>query len=150
MNPTQGAASTLPSHVDPARVLDFDMFGLKAVDGEYQKAIYPYTRPGSPEIFWTRANGGHWVLKWRKNIGQAHCLAHVEGGCALENCSSRFWHLLLCHGSSVQFNDENVKMRTGEKAMQKVSSSYLQAFLRLKYLFLLLLNFSFLSFPPLC
>ncbi len=73
--------------------------------------------------------GGHWVLKWRKNIGQAHCLAHVEGGCALEDCSSRLWHLLLSHGSSVQFNDEKVKMRTGEKAMHKVSSSYLQAFL---------------------
>ena len=62
MNIAQGGAGTLPSHVDPARVLDFDMFGLKAVDGEYQKAIYPYTRPGSPEIFWTQSNGGHWVL----------------------------------------------------------------------------------------
>ena len=28
MNTAQGAAGTLPSHVDPARVLDFDMFGM--------------------------------------------------------------------------------------------------------------------------
>ncbi len=70
--------------------------------------------------------GGRWQLKWRMLIGHPDCLASAEGGCAFEDCSSRMWRLQLAPGSSMQYTDEEVKMRTGDKARCKVSSCHTQ------------------------
>jgi cytochrome P450 len=55
-------ASPIPAHVDRALVRDFDLYRTAARDGDYQAWYHDtYQAPGQPEIFWTTANGGHWV-----------------------------------------------------------------------------------------
>jgi len=51
-----------PPHVRPDQVLDFDFFAFDAPDGEYQAQMMQAMRtPGTPDVFWTPRNTGHWV-----------------------------------------------------------------------------------------
>lgn len=55
-------ASPLPPHVDEARVRAFDLYKTSAEDGDYHRWYHHgFQGDQSPEIFWTTANGGHWV-----------------------------------------------------------------------------------------
>jgi hypothetical protein len=70
--------------------------------------------------------GGRWQVKNAKHKGTNKCHASVEGGCALEACTSRAWKveedafLDGCIGKSL-VNIPGVKMVTGAEAEQKVS-----------------------------
>jgi cytochrome P450 len=72
----QQPAGSIPSHVDPSRLVPFDMFNLAAVDGEYQLAAARYLQADIPDIFYTTANGGHWVFRRTEDIH--HALSHPE------------------------------------------------------------------------
>ena len=51
----------LPPHVRADQLLDFDIYGHEAKDGDLHRglmAIYA----DAPDIFWTPRNGGHWVV----------------------------------------------------------------------------------------
>lgn len=55
-------AVQLPPNVDPALVREFDLYQTSAQDGDYHTWYHDtYQASDTPEIFWTRANGGHWV-----------------------------------------------------------------------------------------
>jgi len=67
----QVTKTALPSHVDPSRLVHFDMFNIEAVDEEYQKSIARFHEPGIPDIFYTPENGGHWVFTRDEDIHYA-------------------------------------------------------------------------------
>ena len=62
MDANAAGAAPLPPHVDPRRVVEYDMFKVKALDGEYQLGVKRYSQSDIPDIFWTQSNGGHWVF----------------------------------------------------------------------------------------
>ncbi len=71
--------STLPSHVDPALVRDYDMFNISAVDGEYQLGVTRFMsslNADIPRVFWTERNGGHWVFNRGEDI--TYAIEHPE------------------------------------------------------------------------
>lgn len=51
----------VPAHVDPAQVFDYDVFAVDAPDGDFARALFGLREAGAPAVFWTPANGGHWV-----------------------------------------------------------------------------------------
>lgn len=54
-------AVSIPEHVDPSRVVDFDMYADPAyIANPYQRLQELVTT--APPIFWTPRNGGHWVF----------------------------------------------------------------------------------------
>jgi cytochrome P450 len=58
------ARSDIPSHIDPSRVVDFDLFG----DRRFIEAGHPYDglvnliAEVGRGMFWTPRNGGHWFI----------------------------------------------------------------------------------------
>ncbi len=53
----------LPEHVPPALVHDFNIFNAgSATGGDHFKGYRRLHEQGVPDIFWTRNNGGHWVV----------------------------------------------------------------------------------------
>src|ERR1700712_3436171 len=52
----------VPSNVPDALVRDFDMYGRLSCDGDYASWFSRINELGYPDIFWTPANGGHWVV----------------------------------------------------------------------------------------
>ena len=57
-------ATPIPEYIDPALVVDFDLFG----DHRFAEAGHPYDgllrlmEETGPGIFWTPRNGGHWFI----------------------------------------------------------------------------------------
>lgn len=55
-------ASETPSHIPEELVFDFDIYSdpriSEDVQGSYAEAL-----ADAPDIFWTRLNGGHWIVK---------------------------------------------------------------------------------------
>jgi cytochrome P450 len=70
-NTEAAAAGTVPTHVDPALVRDFD--GYRPMRGErtYHEAYARWHAEGVPGIFWSPYNGGHWVLTRRDYLAEA-------------------------------------------------------------------------------
>lgn len=54
--------STIPPHVPPELVFDFDLYNVPGVEQDYQLALKRLHDEGRPDIFWTPRNGGHWVV----------------------------------------------------------------------------------------
>lgn len=57
--PTLG---NLPPHVAPHLIFDFDIHRDPRIDQDVQGS-YARTLAAAPDIFWTRCNGGHWIVK---------------------------------------------------------------------------------------
>lgn len=51
-----------PSHVPEHLVRDFDMYARVTGDGDYQRWFADLHGQGYPDMFWSPANGGHWVV----------------------------------------------------------------------------------------
>ena len=51
----------IPDHIPPQLVVDHDIFQVDAPDGDFAGAMVRLRDSGVPELFWTQANGGHWV-----------------------------------------------------------------------------------------
>ncbi len=54
--------SETPSNVPEHLVRDFNMYDRMKGDGDYQGWFAGIHEQGFPDIFWTSANGGHWVV----------------------------------------------------------------------------------------
>ena len=61
---------------------------------------------------------GDWQVKPVSMKGTSACMASVEGGCALEDCTSRVWRV----ANGKKFEEQpSVKMATGSEAERQVS-----------------------------
>ena len=61
---------------------------------------------------------GKWQVKYVSSKGTSACMAGVQGGCALEDCTSRVWRVY----NGKEFEDQpSVKMATGSEAERQVS-----------------------------
>ena len=56
------AAGTVPAHVPPELVYDFDIYADPRVTSDVQSS-YAAAIEAAPDIFWSPANGGHWLVK---------------------------------------------------------------------------------------
>lgn len=56
------AISSAPSHIPPHLVFDFDIYADPRIEEDVQ-GTYATALEDAPDIFWTRANGGHWIVK---------------------------------------------------------------------------------------
>ncbi len=59
----------IPAHVAPQLVFDFDIYADPRI-GEDVQGDYARTLADAPDIFWTPANGGHWIAKGFDAISQ--------------------------------------------------------------------------------
>lgn len=60
--PATTTPPSVPDHVPPHLVFDFDIYADPRI-GEDVQGTYVATIADAPEIFWTPANGGHWMAK---------------------------------------------------------------------------------------
>jgi cytochrome P450 len=63
------AGSPAPSHVAPHLIFDFDIYADPRIDEDVQGS-YATALETAPDIFWTRLNGGHWIVKSFDAISQ--------------------------------------------------------------------------------
>ena len=56
------APRTVPQHVSPDQVFDFDIYGDPRIGDDVQ-ASYLRTFAAAPDVFWTTLNGGHWIVR---------------------------------------------------------------------------------------
>ena len=61
---------------------------------------------------------GQWQVKYVSSKGTPAGLALVEGGCALEDCTSRVW---IVNNGKKREDQPSVKMATGSEAERQVS-----------------------------
>lgn len=50
-----------PAHVDPARVVDYDMYNPPMVDQGFHQAVKRLQPADGADVVWTPRNGGHWI-----------------------------------------------------------------------------------------
>lgn len=67
---------TRPEHVDPARVVDFDIFAPPNGVDDYYAAWKALQDSGVPELIWTPRNEGHWIATSARLI--KHIFADYE------------------------------------------------------------------------
>lgn len=62
--PETNSATThnIPAHVPPNLVFDFDIYADPRVNADVQTS-YAAAMATAPDIFWTPANGGHWMVQ---------------------------------------------------------------------------------------
>ncbi|RJG03166.1 cytochrome P450 [Noviherbaspirillum sedimenti] len=70
--PAAAALAPLPPHVPQNLVVDFDMYSPPNVAEGLQAAWRTLQAPGSPELVWTRRNGGHWIATRGQMIREAY------------------------------------------------------------------------------
>lgn len=61
-------SDSIPAHVPASLVVDFDLYNVEVVDGDYHGGLKRLHDPGVPDIFWTPRNGGHWVATRGEDI----------------------------------------------------------------------------------
>src|SRR3546814_6415572 len=61
----------VPDHGPPALVHDFNMYDPAEPGEDVFEAFRSLHERGLPEIFWTRTNGGHWVIRKGAAIADA-------------------------------------------------------------------------------
>lgn len=61
----------LPAHVPPSLVHDFDVYDPSGGSGDHFGSLRRLFEIGVPEIFWTRHNGGHWMMARGEYIAEA-------------------------------------------------------------------------------
>lgn len=66
-----GSVSTgfQPAHVPDHLVFDFDIYADNRLTNDIQRS-YAEALESAPDIFWTRHNGGHWIVKGYDAIGE--------------------------------------------------------------------------------
>ncbi|WP_422059665.1 cytochrome P450 [Sphingopyxis sp.] len=63
------AALPVPDYIPAHLVFDFDIYGDPRI-GEDVQGTYAAALEDAPDIFWTRLNGGHWIVKSFDGISQ--------------------------------------------------------------------------------
>jgi cytochrome P450 len=69
MTAPQLAAAPAPPHIPAHLVFDFDIYADPRI-GEDVQGTYAAALSEAPDIFWTRLNGGHWIVKSFEAISQ--------------------------------------------------------------------------------
>lgn len=69
MTAPQMAAAPVPPHIPAHLVFDFDIYADPRI-GEDVQGSYAAALADAPAIFWTRRNGGHWIVKSFDAISQ--------------------------------------------------------------------------------
>lgn len=69
MNASLARSSMTPPHVPAHLVFDFDIYSDPRIDQDVQGS-YAAALADAPAIFWTRLNGGHWIVKSFEAISQ--------------------------------------------------------------------------------
>jgi cytochrome P450 len=62
MTVLEQAAASVPPHIPAHLVFDFDIYADPRI-GEDVQGSYAAALSDAPDIFWTRRNGGHWIVK---------------------------------------------------------------------------------------
>ncbi|MFC4295878.1 cytochrome P450 [Novosphingobium tardum] len=62
MNAQAQIDRTIPDHVPPHLVYNFDIYADERVSSDVQRS-YAEAIADAPDIFWSPANGGHWLVK---------------------------------------------------------------------------------------
>jgi cytochrome P450 len=62
--------SRKPDHVPDTAVYDFDMFNDPGLNASPHERLLELVRE-TPEVFWTRRNGGHWVFRGQNAVWDA-------------------------------------------------------------------------------
>ena len=62
------APAHVPAHVPPALVFDVDIYGIEGANKDYHLALKALHDRGLPDVFWTRLQGGHWVVTRHKDM----------------------------------------------------------------------------------
>jgi cytochrome P450 len=64
---------SIPPHIDPARVVDYDMFAdhRYAEEGSLHDGLYRLAEEAGRGMFWTPRNGGHWFITDHELIFEA-------------------------------------------------------------------------------
>lgn len=62
MNAHTAVPRNVPSHVPPELVYDFDIYADARISSDVQRT-YAAAIADAPDIFWSPANGGHWLVK---------------------------------------------------------------------------------------
>ena len=62
MNAHTAVSRRIPDHVPPELVYDFDIYADGRVSSDVQRT-YAEAIADAPDIFWSPANGGHWLVK---------------------------------------------------------------------------------------
>lgn len=60
MNAQSELAAAIPEHVPPELVFEFDIYADARINSDVQSS-YARAIDDAPDIFWTPANGGHWM-----------------------------------------------------------------------------------------
>jgi cytochrome P450 len=63
--------SKLPAHVPASLVHDFDVYNPSQGTGDHFGSLRNLFDVGVPDIFWTRHNGGHWIMARGEYIAEA-------------------------------------------------------------------------------
>ncbi|MBR2171133.1 cytochrome P450 [Sphingopyxis sp.] len=69
MTAVERAATPVPPHIPAHLVFDFDIYADPRI-GEDVQGTYAAALSDAPDIFWTRLNGGHWIVKSFDAISQ--------------------------------------------------------------------------------
>lgn len=69
MTAAERAATPVPPHIPAHLVFDFDIYADPRI-GEDVQGTYAAALSDAPDIFWTRLNGGHWIVKSFDAISQ--------------------------------------------------------------------------------
>src|SRR5579884_1834912 len=72
-SPVGMAQREIPPHIDPRRVVDYDMFHDRRYDeaGSLHGGLYRLAEEIGRGIFWTPHNGGHWLITDHELIFEA-------------------------------------------------------------------------------
>lgn len=65
----QSTISAAPGHVPEHLIFDFNIHGDPRINEDVQGS-YAAALADAPDIFWTRLNGGHWIIKSFEGISQ--------------------------------------------------------------------------------
>ena len=63
-------SAPVPPHVPPELVFDFDVYNPPGAETDFHLALKRLHDEKYPEIFWSTANGGHWVVTRGEDIHQ--------------------------------------------------------------------------------
>ncbi|HLZ99899.1 MAG TPA: cytochrome P450 [Steroidobacteraceae bacterium] len=68
MSSAQTVKGPVPAHVPPELVFDFDVYNPPGADVDFHGALKRLHDEHYPDIFWSTANGGHWVATRGEDI----------------------------------------------------------------------------------
>ena len=77
--PASAVDQTIPAHVPPQLVVDFDIYGSSTGSDDYLVAWSRLQQELGHRVIWTPRNGGHWIARRFEIIAEiAKTVIHVK------------------------------------------------------------------------